>query len=495
MYRSSGVSVVQRENDVGLAEPLQRPLDDGALSTLAFIFVAPDLVDAAFEEQLVGFQLGLDLVANRREFGAAREEPAVDSRGEHDRDVTRHMVSIPPRAGLAFVPKKRGESPDWRGGGWSAMSHLAELLADRPKRRLLALDGGGIRGAISLEILAAIESAIRLREGKPQLVLADWFDYVGGTSTGAIIAALISLGKPVAEIRDFYHKQGALMFDRAKLIERFWHTYSSGQLAAMLKSVIGPDVDLGSDAIRTLLLLVMRNATTDSHWPLSNNPAATYNARGPKSNLLFPLWQLVRASTAAPTYFPPEEIAIEDDALPFVFVDGGVTMYNNPAFLLFTMATLPAYRLQWPTGTDRMLLVSVGTGSSADANKLLAPDAMNLIYNVKKIPAALMYAALVQQDTLCRVFGACRHGDVLDGEIGDLCGDSGPAGVPKLFTYARYEPGLSRAFLDGLDLHDLPLANVQQMDSVAYIDDLALLGKRYAERHFSPEHLEGFYRT
>ena len=49
-------------------------------------------------------------------------------------------------------------------------------------------------------------------------------------------------------------------------------------------------------------------------------------------NLNLPLWQLVRASTAAPTYFPPEVVTVGGQV--FLFVDGGITTYNNPAFQL-----------------------------------------------------------------------------------------------------------------------------------------------------------------
>jgi uncharacterized protein len=53
----------------------------------------------------------------------------------------------------------------------------------------------------------------------------------------------------------------------------------------------------------------MRNVTTDSPWPVTNNPYAKYNARNRADrNLDLPLWQLVRASTAAPVYFPPEVV-------------------------------------------------------------------------------------------------------------------------------------------------------------------------------------------
>jgi len=121
--------------------------------------------------------------------------------------------------------------------------------------------------------------------------------------------------------------------------------------------------------LKTLLLAVTRNVTTDSPWPISSNPEAYYN--DPKrrdSNLNMKLWQLVRASTAAPIYFPPEVIECDptDPKKSFVFVDGGVTPYNNPAFLLYRFATDPAYNLNWDTAEDQLLLISVGTGAAPD---------------------------------------------------------------------------------------------------------------------------------
>ena len=76
-------------------------------------------------------------------------------------------------------------------------------------------------------------------------------------------------------------------------------------------------------------------------------------------------------------------------------------MYNNPAFQLFLMATVEPYNLNWPTGEDQMLLVSIGTGLNPKANALLQPNEMNLIYNASSIPSALMFAAQNEQDLLC----------------------------------------------------------------------------------------------
>ena len=67
----------------------------------------------------------------------------------------------------------------------------------------------------------------------------------------------------------------------------------------------------------------------------------------------------------------------------------------------------------------------------------LQPHQMNLLFNATTIPSALMFAALNEQDLLCRIFGKCRAGDPLDREIGDLIGSVGPLeDKQKLFTYA-----------------------------------------------------------
>ena len=62
-------------------------------------------------------------------------------------------------------------------------------------KKILALDGGGIRGMITVEVLAEIENLLLKKTGRGKnFRLADYFDFVAGTSTGAIIAACISVG-------------------------------------------------------------------------------------------------------------------------------------------------------------------------------------------------------------------------------------------------------------------------------------------------------------
>jgi len=360
--------------------------------------------------------------------------------------------------------------------------------SERP-RKMLALDGGGIRGALSLEILAGIEKQLRkLTRAGEDFRLCDFFDYIGGTSTGAIIAAGLARGMSVAELLAFYEDAGPKMFEKSWLLKRLKSLYEAEPLTRQLQETFGENTDLFPKNLRCLLLVVTRNLTTDSPWPVSSNPLAKYNDPAREDcNLKIPLWQLVRASTAAPVYFPPEVVKISKTGPDkvFVFEDGGVTPYNNPAFLLFKMATLAEYRLGWKTGERNLMLVSVGTGAapvlqSGRGDRWIPTE-------VASLPGALMYGAQVDQDVNCRVTGHCVHGDSIDRELGDLVPRDG-AGRPasedlgRAFLYARYNADLSAEGLAGLGLKNIDPAEVRKMDAVSQIPNLRKIGRRAARQ-------------
>ena len=369
------------------------------------------------------------------------------------------------------------------------------ITAKGPKQ-ILALDGGGIRMMMTIEVLAEIENILRqqLRKGS-EFRLSQFFDFVAGESTGAIIAACISSGMSVAETRNFCQSIGQEIFDKASLLKRFRAKYEDEKLAEKLQDVFGKDTTLGSEKLQTVLMMVMRNATTDSPWPVSNNPFAKYNQRDLKDcNLDIPLWQLIRASTAAPVFFPPEVVTFApgtSNEYQFIFVDGGITMYNNPAFQAFLMATVEPYKMGWGTGENQLLVVSIGTGTSPKANVDLDPGEMNLLYNAGSIPSALMFAALNEQDLLGRVFGKCVAGDQLDHEVGDLIGKTGPVS-PKLFTYMRYNAELTEKGLSDLGLSGINPEDVQQLDSVKHIKKLQEVGQAVGKHKVLPAHFKCF---
>ncbi len=367
---------------------------------------------------------------------------------------------------------------------------LAERYETKQPRKMLSLDGGGIRGVLTLEILAELERQLKEKSDKgDNFRLSDFFDYIGGTSTGAIIAAGLSIGMSVQELLDFYVQKGKDMFDKNFLLKQWKSLYQSGPLIEMLKETFGENtnLDIANGKFHCLLLVVTMNRSTDSPWPINNNPDAKYNDKSRQDcNLNIKLHQLVRASTAAPVYFPPETLQWDPDdpEKTFVFVDGGVTPYNNPAFLMYRMATQPAYNLNWETGENNLLIVSVGTGSAPSAGTY-----NNLLDAAKGLPNNLMYAMQVDQDINCRTVGRCTYGAAIDRELRfmipmDKDGNIYPLSqdTKREFIYTRYNADLSEEGLKKMGLNHINSDHVREMDSVKYINELREVGKKAGEQ-------------
>lgn len=367
--------------------------------------------------------------------------------------------------------------------------HLKNQLDPNRKHRMLSIDGGGIRGVIALEVLARIERELRAQTQKKDLVLAEWFDFIGGTSTGAIIAAGLSIGMTVDELRVIYAEHGKKMFKKAHVLERMMRNrYCHRQLEDMLKRIFGASTTLGSSKVKTLLMLVLRNATTDSPWPITNNPNAKFNLRekaGNENNLDIPLWQLVRASTAAPTFYVPEQITIGSKT--HTFVDGALTPYNNPAFMMFLKASMPEYKLNWKTTEEDLLLVSVGTGMQPGTAPNRTLRNMHFLHSVVSVPAALIYANIVEQDKMCRVVGNCLQGDELDLEIGSLRGNRSPI-EKKLFTYVRYNAELTEDGLAAIGCKHLAHLPLNRLDAFDLMEPMKAVGAAMADAKVKSEH-------
>jgi predicted acylesterase/phospholipase RssA len=254
------------------------------------------------------------------------------------------------------------------------LSALTERLSRPGPKRVLALDGGGLRGIVSLGYLEAIESLLRERTGRPALVLSDYFDLVGGTSTGALIATLIALGRPVADITQSYIEfaHQAFQLDShgglGPLGRLLGNRYEAAPLEAILRSRLG-EMALDSAQLRTGLVVVTKRADTASVWPVTNIPTARYyddwtaeSGIVQPGNRHIPLWKLLRASTAAPTYFKSQAIVEAERGAAAEFIDGGISAHNNPALLLLMVASLAGFGLRWPLGANSLLLCSIGTG-------------------------------------------------------------------------------------------------------------------------------------
>jgi hypothetical protein len=354
-------------------------------------------------------------------------------------------------------------------------------------KRILSFDGGGIRGIFSLQIAARIEQHFRVERQKPDLVLADVIDFFAGTSTGAIIAACLAWGESVSAVEALYLKHSEAMFPPNRWWRRLQSKYDPSGLAAMFKGHFteddGTPARLGSAKLKPTLLVVMRNATTGSPWPITNNPAAKFiDAALDDCNLQIPIWQLLRASTAAPGYFPPQEIVL--GPRPFLFVDGGVTAFNNPALLAVLMATLPCYCLNWTPGRSNLHVVSVGTGSRRSHLPLEKGSQVYLWDSLKCVVPALIGAAADNQDMICRVLGHCVHGNVLDAELDNLKTPTLLTADEQKFSYVRYNAALDSAEIGNpLTEQDLKL------DNLSMIGRLQEIGRDYARQEVHREHL------
>ena len=375
--------------------------------------------------------------------------------------------------------------------------------ANRPKR-ILGLDGGGVRGTLSLQYLFRMEDILRRRYGRPRLVLSDYFDLIGGTSTGAIIATGLALGFDIAKLQKLYDTVATRVFKKPFLrIGAIVPKFGNAGLEEALKSVCGASTRLGSPELKTGLMIMTKRMDTGKPWPLTNNPRDPYfgpqlgKRRIGNANML--LWQLIRASTAAPHYFRPEDIVVGQTLDPQTgagvfdhgqFVDGGVSTANNPSFQLLKVALLKGFEFNWHAGEDSLMLVSVGTG--------LARRGKGRARFIGATAGAFAFSALLSlmadcNDEVETIMQWLSDGPLdrrIDGQIGTLGGDV--LGGRALLTYRRYNVVLESAWLQdqlGLDLSQDDLDLLSRMDRPAGMTDLARLGAHAAARQLDPDHL------
>lgn len=312
-------------------------------------------------------------------------------------------------------------------------------------KRILALDGGGLRGVLTLGMLREIETHLRARHGNdPDFRLSHYFDLIAGTSTGAIIAAALSLGMSVDEVHGHYMALGKFVFKRSLLR---WGAlrakFDADDVRKALQGVLGTRT-LSSPDFQTGLLVQTKRLDTGSAWPITNNPNAKYFHGGTQATTIpnkdYPLWQVVRASTAAPYFFDPETIQIGKaaDGLKAVrgdFVDGGVSPSNNPALQALMTATMDGYRLNWKTGADQLLVVSVGTGKAnaetGHAGVIAGTAAIHAVLSLK----ALMEDCGDQVETIMQWLSVSPTARRIDRELGKA---EPVLGGTALCSYLRY---------------------------------------------------------
>jgi hypothetical protein len=365
------------------------------------------------------------------------------------------------------------------------------LFGPGPKR-ILALDGGGVRGAISVAFLERIEVILSDRLGT-KVRLGDWFDLVGGTSTGALMAGALALGFRTEQIKEFYLRLAPRAFLPTRWgIPLFQAKFNADGLRNEILKIV-QDRRLSSPDLITGLCVVTKRMDTCSPWIVANNPRAPYWLDGAThdGNAKYSLATLVRASTAAPHFFDPEVFAISKDEQG-LFIDGGVTPFNNPSLALFQMATFEPFGIRWPTGPDRLTVTSIGTGtyrprfSYADEGlgrfaKLAYFALMSLMTDAESLTLAQM-----------QWLGECLTRWKINSEVGTLC-DQVPQGG-KMFRFMRYDVKLEVDWLrDELDVKvsENDTERFRGMDNPAIVNEIYEIAKLAAAKQVKPEHWLG----
>jgi patatin-like phospholipase len=222
------------------------------------------------------------------------------------------------------------------------------LNIDTSHRVILSLDGGGIRGILTLQLLKKIEEIA----GIP---CHQFCDMVSGTSTGAIIAGLMVSGKSAIEIESLYIQFVTKVFlKRGFLADRFINPpkYDKKNYRVTLQSVLN-DITLEQACSNSGMdILITSKDVTDNE----ETYFTCFNNNGWQGTYKDALLRIVMETTmSAPTYFHPLER----------FVDGGTTTYNNPSLVALMEAT--CYSGKGKYDADKITLISLGTGATVQS--------------------------------------------------------------------------------------------------------------------------------
>lgn len=222
--------------------------------------------------------------------------------------------------------------------------------------RVLSIDGGGIRGVIPVRILMTLEDILKAKLGRNDIHLSDFFDLIVGTSTGGIIACAYLLDKNYKvynskDILDLYFDKkddifksswGRAIFSVGGITDA---KYSHHYFEEVLDEYFGDQMlsNLTKPCLITSYDIERRKAVFfKQHY-----------AHVPGRNFL--VKDIIRSTSAAPTYFEPSYIK-DDLGEMHALIDGGV-FANNP-----TMCAFAEVKSYFKESADNMCILSLGTG-------------------------------------------------------------------------------------------------------------------------------------
>jgi patatin-like phospholipase/acyl hydrolase len=251
--------------------------------------------------------------------------------------------------------------------------------------KILALDGGGIRGVVAARILQEVEQEIR-NQGKGNF-LYEYFDMISGTSTGSMLTGAIALGKESHELINLYKDKGQDIFPQERK-DRYKN------LPSIIKSIL--DVFSGPKYSHDGIISALKDTykstrIKDIEKPiililaydtLYRNTTFFTNCHPDLGDRWYDdcyLWQICTASASAPTFFPPYKLEPVDKEKfgdwEFPHIDGGVSA-NNPCLAALSLVMRISQSSVSPTVKQKYKLdnlrledisiLSIGTGQTGE---------------------------------------------------------------------------------------------------------------------------------
>lgn len=283
------------------------------------------------------------------------------------------------------------------------------------KINILSLDGGGIRGVIPAVVMAYVEEKIIEITGNPQARIADVFDMIVGTSTGGILSCLYltpdnsgiySTKYSAQDAVRFYDEKGYHIFNASKknslmgLRQLFNATrYRARNLEEIFEAEFG---DLKMAELKKHCLVTTYDIKAkQAHFFC--NKEKEHKKRD------FYVRDVVRSTSAAPTYFSPAKIRNLATNEEMINIDGGV-FANNPTMCAYAEVRNTVFeQASYPTAKD-MYILSVGTGAGQfDLHRPGKSNTWGVLNWAKSMPDIMMDAAV---DTvnfqIKRMFGSLR---------------------------------------------------------------------------------------
>ncbi|MES2554615.1 MAG: patatin-like phospholipase family protein [Bacteroidota bacterium] len=239
------------------------------------------------------------------------------------------------------------------------------LGIDQEDKLILSLDGGGIRGILTLQLLKKVEEIA----GIPCYQL---FDMVAGTSTGGIIAGLIASSKTASEIEELYIKLVTEVFKKKGLLaSRTLNPplYDKVNYRKALIDVVGNTTLEKACTNSDIDLLITSKDITAGEETFFTCFQHNGKFSGTYKDVL--LRAVMEATMSAPTYFTPLER----------FVDGGTTTYNNPS--LSAVMEAVHYGPKGKYDLSKLTMFSFGTGTSIEfinPDKTTNPEGLDMLF-------------------------------------------------------------------------------------------------------------------